>query len=621
MKTILVFLLLSLAVFSLSANVVYSTSIGGNWTSPSTWVGGAVPTSLDDVVILGLVFVNNHVTCANLSIDQTGSIMNGAGINWTLTATQSFLNFGSCEDNATGSLAVYVGLHFAQGGVLNNYQVILNSTEPTTLYQDETAGPIACTYFQSWSGTAEYQMLSDLRFENCQVDLYSHTVHMSQNGNNYGISLNSGILYRANLDTEGLCGLALSNNCYLYAVTAEDIFLEGNVFYYLDNTFENLTIGEACTVNTWNNGSYNLYVYEDLICRGTIQNQTGNVYLRLFGDLYNYGTMNSSFCYFMDTGFQYVYQSPDAQPFTGNTWGKPSTVTSGFVSMLSSLRFQNMTVDMNNRPLLMFDDTHNYGISADGGMIYRTTLGTNGFSDLTMSNDAYLYETNCGDIITRGTVQTYGNVYFQNCVNMGILRAWWSVQYVYVYDDLINWGTITNDTDSNTYFRVAGNLFNYGTISCYQMALNGTGNQICLIQGSVSCPRFTIMSMMGPASWYFNDYLQSSGSDYKDVLPYNFGVWRVVSGTTERVVTLSGSLATPGIPQNVALSASGDSLLLSWDQVDNATYYRVFKATDPYGSYTAFPEKVYDHYLNDGIASTWIDPLDANACFKVTAGN
>ncbi|QQR83619.1 S8 family serine peptidase [Candidatus Peregrinibacteria bacterium] len=55
-------------LFLVNDITVRSTSAGGNWNDPATWVGGAVPTSTDVVEINGNVTVNANVTVSGMLI-------------------------------------------------------------------------------------------------------------------------------------------------------------------------------------------------------------------------------------------------------------------------------------------------------------------------------------------------------------------------------------------------------------------------------------------------------------------------------------------------------------------------------------------------------------------------
>ena len=95
----------------------------------------------------------------------------------------------------------------------------------------------------------------------------------------------------------------------------------------------------------------------------------------------------------------------------------------------------------------------------------------------------------------------------------------------------------------------------------------------------------------------------------------------MMAGSSSRTVTLSGSMAAPGVPQNPALEVNGDMLLLTWDQVVGATYYIVKKALDPYAVYTDLPDRIYDFDLSDGSVRLFLPAEEADAFFKVVAGN
>lgn len=236
----------------LAAVDIQSTPAGGNWTASSTWIGNQVPGAADNVTINGLVLVNNHVTVASLTIASTGSLMNAPGLNWSATVNGIFTNYGSCENNpGSGTFLLYLYSSLYDYGVLSNGWVYLNNTAEANLFHAAEAGPITCANWLSSSTSGNYRLLSDIRFENTQVDFNSHTVYMFQGTDTYDISLNGGRLYRAVLDTAGFSTLALGNGAYLYNVAAEDIILQGAVLYYLELSFQNLNVAVSCTVNTW----------------------------------------------------------------------------------------------------------------------------------------------------------------------------------------------------------------------------------------------------------------------------------------------------------------------------------------------------------------------------------
>jgi hypothetical protein len=61
-----------------SKKIINSTKAGGEWRLPSTWIGGSVPTGIDNVIIIGDVILDNsnyYKTCSNLFIYEHGSLI------------------------------------------------------------------------------------------------------------------------------------------------------------------------------------------------------------------------------------------------------------------------------------------------------------------------------------------------------------------------------------------------------------------------------------------------------------------------------------------------------------------------------------------------------------------
>lgn len=89
---------------SSSANVIHSTTAGGDWASASTWVEKIVPAAANDVEINGPVVINAETPCNNLTIKNGGTLQNiGRGDPYGRTPT-----------TVGGDLIIY------QGGILTN---------------------------------------------------------------------------------------------------------------------------------------------------------------------------------------------------------------------------------------------------------------------------------------------------------------------------------------------------------------------------------------------------------------------------------------------------------------------------------------------------------------------
>ena len=113
------FLLGILFVFSFStlhAASVSSSAAGGNWSDPSSWVGGMVPGNGDEVVIAAgsKVIINSDVTLSSLSV--SGILEYESGAARTLTVT------GIVTINSGGVF------RSAQSGTIKNHRLIVHGS-------------------------------------------------------------------------------------------------------------------------------------------------------------------------------------------------------------------------------------------------------------------------------------------------------------------------------------------------------------------------------------------------------------------------------------------------------------------------------------------------------------
>jgi hypothetical protein len=130
-KRLFVFLILFLFSFKpLFSATIISTATGGSWSSASTWVGGIVPTSTDDVVIasgatvtlsdnnlsVASIVINGALTVAqnifftvngNVTVNNGDSFsMASGGSGQTLIVKGDFYNYGSTNFNQADVIIV-----------------------------------------------------------------------------------------------------------------------------------------------------------------------------------------------------------------------------------------------------------------------------------------------------------------------------------------------------------------------------------------------------------------------------------------------------------------------------------------------------------------------------------
>ncbi len=62
-------------------------------------------------------------------------------------------------------------------------------------------------------------------------------------------------------------------------------------------------------------------------------------------------------------------------------------------------------------------------------------------------------------------------------------------------------------------------------------------------------------------------------------------------------------------------------MLLTWDEVAGAIYYKILSCATPYGAFTVMPGFVYDNNIGDGWVSIALAGADPQRFYKVVAAN
>ncbi len=98
MKTfILLFTISPSATYAFSQTIT-STTIGGNWSEWTTWLGGVVPIASDNVIVNGPVRLLNYDNkCNNLTINSGEKLWSGIGWHGNLTVYGNILTNGTVD--------------------------------------------------------------------------------------------------------------------------------------------------------------------------------------------------------------------------------------------------------------------------------------------------------------------------------------------------------------------------------------------------------------------------------------------------------------------------------------------------------------------------------------------
>lgn len=615
MKKLFLLSLLCLLSFVLWADIM-STTYGGNWMNPSTWMGGVVPnSSTTNVIIQANVILNNNVDCYNLSVTPMGRVStNGIDI-YQITIYGNCFNQGQLVDSGIpgGELRLVVLGNLTNIQTITCEYVYFAGDNPHTFSSYGTFSP---THFLNLQ-TAEVTFSSNVSLNGTHISL----PHLSFTGQ---VTLSGGFIEHTNITGGGSTVLNLSNGAYLSNVTATEIVLMGAVL--ISNVVSIGNIYNNGTIYNRNDADCTLSISGRLNNNGTITNNPSGHYLNLTlqGDIYNYLTIAPNY---LTLGSENV--THDILQSSGNAAiSAPNINVMGDYRMLSNLTILNSNVSWNSHALIMHNGGGGYILNLNGGTLAGVEIESLPGSTLNLSNNAWIGGITAGDLSFDGTVLIGDGVEIDRLINLGTLRSRGDFPHTLVVrESLRNNGNIYNASSGNwLYVSLYGDLINYGQIGNYQFTLYGQADQSVLrgTGSNISCSGgFRIYSNIGYANWYFNGQAtDSSFTDLRTIDPAVSGVWNpMYYGLQGKNIIIGNAQGTLPAPQDPSSLLIDGNVRLYWHQVPGAIYYTVLSASTPDGAFTALPAKVFDYNLGDGLVSCDLMPSTPFRFYKVTAGN
>lgn len=182
-----------LMVFTgLSYAQIVSTSTGGNWSNPKTWVGGVVPTANADVVINGTVkHSSKKDVCRNLTINQ-GAVLtllspntNGGG---AIKIYGNLINNGTiCNSDAGGWLHLSIYKDFVNNGKCTNYSIAFMGNSDQTISGTQPFAP----YFIMMQNDNKLIASTDISFLGTTLLFYQKNKMVISEGKTVSLSFSS----------------------------------------------------------------------------------------------------------------------------------------------------------------------------------------------------------------------------------------------------------------------------------------------------------------------------------------------------------------------------------------------------------------------------------------------
>ncbi len=484
---------------------ITSTDTGGNWSASGSWIGGVVPSAADDVIIDGPITIISVADCANLIVNNTGTLTNNNSFQ-TLTVNGNILNNGTVTQNPGGwQLTVEL-----TGNLINNGEW---SCGPTNFIgggvQEVNAAPgtaFSCTSFGGPDQNTSVLATSDISFIGTNINFSNGQLEL-QSG--LSLTITGGILQstilvgnNAFLETNG--GGYLANN------SITDVTLQGIVQVRNGNTFTNLTVADTLQ-NTTNNEYVTIEVIDTFINYGLIQDSnTWGLTLEINGDIESEGNWTNNTVALTGTVDQSISSSTTAdfscQNFTDNN-ADNMTFINGDVSFSDAdidLAGASMTV-LSRGQVSLINNTH----------LFNATLIGNGNTYM-MDATSYIKDSNLSNMVLQGTVQLRGTDTFEDITNDGVIQndpAYSNHVILNSLGSLVNNDSIQQGNGWNLTINATGNLTNNGSWSSQYLNFTGTGDQSIYTNGSASFSSITIGVNDPSIHLYAHGNLAFSASD------------------------------------------------------------------------------------------------------------
>jgi len=448
---------------------ITSTTTGGYWNETTTWIGGVVPTSTDDVIIDGNVLITASVTCYNITVNPEDTLRSDY-FDITLTVTGSFTNNGVLLDvsNSWAFIIDIEGNMINNGTWKNNTTNLTGSTDQTITLNSIFEG----ANLIDTDNTSAIITGSNLSFKNTILNFNNGDLNFVSD---YSLSVIGASGKISNMNINGIGNdIYLSDDAYISdSVIIDNVSFTGEVQIGNNVTANNITVTDTLRgytvpgssilnvtgtltnngyiLDVWNSWAFIIDIEGNMINNGTWKNNTTNLTASTDQTI----TLNSIF-----EGANLID--------TDNT----SAIIAG-----SNLSFKNTILNFNNGDLNFVSD---YSLSVIGASGKISNMNINGIgNNIYLNDDAYISDSVIIDNVSfTGEVQIGNNVTANNITVTDTLRG-------YNFGNILNvTGTITNngyilDVWNSWYFIVnaEGNIINNGTWTNHEVNIKGINTQ------------------------------------------------------------------------------------------------------------------------------------------------
>ncbi len=319
--------MLIMSSFGLQSAVINSTEEGGSWKEETTWVGGEMPTTEDDVIINGTVITNggsystSNFYANNLTITEGGRILRegeGSGGYTILHVAGNLVNNGELIDLADW-LDLKVSGNLINNGVLKPRTITMLGSNVVL----NTIQPIESGTFRINVTDGSVKAVTDLKFKNCYVtsendnyielgeyDLFLDADTITYDG--YYGKVNSKSHFRVPIVISGKSTINIDKSIYGGDITGNAVIKSPDyAFIRTINVEGDFTIAEKTKVSVFDDLQY-LVVKGDFHNKGIMNYDTirtvgvafppQRLRVMLYGDYYNSSITGTTEFYLVTDG-------------------------------------------------------------------------------------------------------------------------------------------------------------------------------------------------------------------------------------------------------------------------------------------------------------------------------
>lgn len=393
--------------------------------------------------------------CTLSNVVNYGTLQNYSNNNYTVSIYGDFINNGTLRNNPN-NYGLYLNMY---GGITNQGVWTPNTTNMASGAAQSIcfpeSFPCRSTYFNDTVSTSALLAVGDIWFVNSSLDLNNATLVLDSAPS--GIHITDGNLRELTLQSVLQNVIVMSGAATVAYVNFGSITNAGTLTLDGDQTVAGDMINTG-TIQNNSNSNRQLTVNGNFTNSGTVRNHPSGFQCTIVikGNLANTGIWTCNYTKLSGNAAQTI-SFPDAWPFAGAYFEDTVSASPVYIQAGENLKFCGTYIDFNGASLQMPSGARSLII--ENGSLREVDILSSVENTVNMNSGTVEYVSFTG--ITNVGTLTYGS-------------------NSYIYGDLLNYGTIQNQNNSDRSLTVQGNIVNNGTFrnhpGGYTFTVNCTGN-------------------------------------------------------------------------------------------------------------------------------------------------